>query len=98
MSESRGIVGSLEPLMTYQDLSRMLGIAPRTVLNLTRERPERMPVCVHLPGVRGPRWRPETVRNWVAERENEQRAVVQQKVEMQRQQQDAVRRRISRGR
>lgn len=63
----RRLGGGLEPLLNYEDFGLVARLAPGTVNNLYCRSPELLPPAIHIPGHRGPLWRPNDVSRWFEE-------------------------------
>jgi hypothetical protein len=63
----RRLGGGLEPLLNYEDFGLVARLAPGTVKNLYCRSPELLPPAIHIPGHRGPLWRPNDVSRWFEE-------------------------------
>lgn len=55
-------------LYTEQTLADLLCISKKTLQNLYSKTPWLLPVAIQIPGARGPRWTPQAVQEWLAER------------------------------
>ena len=64
----------LEPLLDSEDLAAYLRLARGTVNNYYSRSPELLPPAIHIPGHRGPLWRPTTVLRWLDAHEAEAQA------------------------
>lgn len=61
---------SLASLSLYdqQSLADFLCISKKTLQNLYSRTPHALPVAIQIPGARGPRWTPDAVTKWLADR------------------------------
>ena len=55
-------------LLDQPGLADLLGIAKSTLQNIYSSTPWLLPPAIHIPGARGPRWTPQAVQAWLADR------------------------------
>jgi hypothetical protein len=53
-------------LYLLSDVAAILGRAEGTIRNDLIRNPSAVPPCVRIPGTKGPRWRAEDIRTWIA--------------------------------
>ena len=53
----------MEKLLTATDLAEILGFAPRSIVNMAREKPHLLPPYIRVSD--SYRWRPSTVQAWM---------------------------------
>ena len=53
----------MEKLLTAADLAEVLGFAPRSIVNMAREKPHLLPPYIRVSD--SYRWRPSTVQAWM---------------------------------
>jgi hypothetical protein len=53
--------------LTTTELADILGLAPQTIYNKLQTCPESLPTVTRIPGIRGPRWSQQAVRQFQAQ-------------------------------